>query len=167
MMTRDKGASMSVASTFHPRRLLLLATAVVLLGASLVLSSGTAPAQATAAQCTPPTNGFVNPISGANAHVVRYFNYAGTTTSLQWKYVNGVQVGFAYIGGSTAPGDLVWMDWSRDGGRTWIQCGPFSVIDWGAGRRTYAQRTSSDSRWVFRACSRLYGDTVSQCTTWW
>jgi hypothetical protein len=135
-----------------------------------VLSAGTAPAHASVAQCTPPANGFVNPINGDNAHVVTYFNVSGTTTSLQWKYVNGRQVGFAYIGGGVIPGDRVWMDWSTHRGDPrygWIQCGPFYVPDYGAGRRTYAKPTSSNVNYVFRACSRLTDEEITRCTPWW
>jgi hypothetical protein len=158
---------MSTASVLDPRRLLLLATVVILAAVSLLLSTGTTPAQATIAQCTPPTNGFVNPINGDNARVVYYFNAQSTTTSLQWKYVSGRQVGFAYLGGLTLPGDRVWMDWTRDGGRTWIQCGPFSVTTVREGRRTYAKPTSSDPNYMFRACSRLVNEEISRCTPWW
>jgi hypothetical protein len=158
---------MTAITARMPRRALLLATALVLAAAGLVATTGAAPAHATIAQCTPPTNGFVNPINGDNAHVVRYFNAIGTTTSLQWKYLNGRQVVFAYLGGDTFPYDRVWMDWSRNGGLTWIQCGPFTVQNLHQGRRTYAQRTTTDPRWIMRACSRLSGEEISRCTPWW
>jgi hypothetical protein len=155
------------AGALQLRRPLMIVVVVALVAAGLVATTGAAPAQATIAQCTPPTNGFVNPINGNNAHVVYYFNALSTTTSLQWKYVSGRQVGFAYLGGLTLPGDRVWMDWTRDGGRTWIQCGPFSVTNVREGRRTYAKPTSSDPNYMFRACSRLVSEEISRCTPWW
>jgi hypothetical protein len=164
MTHHNNGGSMAA---LRPRRVLLLFTVVALAVAGLLVSTSATPAQATPAQCTPPTNGFIRVTNGDNAHVVRYFTVGGTATSLQWKYVNGRQYVYAYLGGSTVlSGDLVWMDWSRDGGLTWIQCGPFPITQNGVGRRTYAQRTSTDPRWVMRACSRIYLD-VSRCTTWW
>jgi hypothetical protein len=148
------------------RRVAALALSVAAAGgAALVGTAG--PAAATIADCTPPRNGFVNAANGTGGAVVRYFHVYDTTTSLQWRTVNGRQVGFAYLGGYTNPGDRVWMDWSTNGGRTWVQCGPFSASQHGQGVRTYGQRTDPSPAWVFRACSRLSGEERTRCTAWW
>jgi hypothetical protein len=153
--------------TDHPvrRRLLSFFAALSLLGVPAVAEA--APAAASPADCTPPAHGFVRVTSGDNAHVVSYFNNGPTTTSLQWKYVGGVQVGYAYLGGSVVVGDLVWMDWTTNNGRSWLQCGPFPIQQYFVGRRTYGKATSSNPSYRFRACSRLLGDANSYCTPWW
>ena len=92
---------------------------------------------------------------------------ADVDISLRHGTVAGAQRGWALISGATIPGDQVRMDWTQDGGKTWIQCGPFTVK---ADNHTYtsaAQSTNSSSLWQFRACGALDGDTVSSCTPWW
>jgi len=43
------------------------------------------------------------------------------------------------------------MDWSRDGGRNWIQCGPFGNPKGKASITSAAQLTNPSTSWVFRA----------------
>lgn len=45
-------------------------------------------------------------------------------------------------------GDRVWLDWSSDGGRSWVQCGPFPV---GAESGT-SRAHDTGPNWLFRAC---------------
>lgn len=152
----------------HLRRRSVSVLSALILAASALVASAPA-ASATPAQCTPPANGFVSH-GNVTGHVVRYFTTYETATSLQWgRLSNGRQIVFAYLGGDVLKNDQVWMDWSRDGGRTWIQCGPFPMQADGRGRRTHAQYTkANDDRWVMRACSRLDGATYSYCTSpWW
>jgi hypothetical protein len=131
-----------------------------------VIADG-APAAASPADCTPPAHGFVRVVSGDNAHIVSYYKNGPTTTSLQWKYIGGVQTGYAYLGGTVIAGDLVWMDWTTNNGRTWLQCGPFPIQQFNVGRRTDGKATGSNPNYRFRRCSRLVGDDYSLCTGWW
>jgi len=70
------------------------------------------------------------------------------------------------IDGSTFSGDLVWMDWTTNGGASWIQCGPFEVTAANQTKTSAAQRTSSDPNWQFRACGRAFPN-FSVCGPWW
>jgi transcriptional regulator with XRE-family HTH domain len=45
-------------------------------------------------------------------------------------------------------GDRVWMDWSSDGGRSWVQCGPFPVSADSGSTRAH----DTGPNWLFRAC---------------
>jgi hypothetical protein len=49
------------------------------------------------------------------------------------------------------------MDWSRDGGRTWIQCGPFGNPENNASITAAAQVTNLGTSWVFRAATTTDG----------
>lgn len=80
--------------------------------------------------------------------------------------IGGRQMVWAQITGARY-GDRVWMDWSRDDGKTWTQCGPFLTT--GA---TFSSRAHAiGPGWHFRAC----GDTPRQavpyprnaCTEYW
>ncbi|WP_344882633.1 hypothetical protein [Nonomuraea antimicrobica] len=73
--------------------------------------------------------------------------------------------GFAKIQGQTRSGDLIWMDWTRDHGRTWIQCGPFTITANGQTKTSAAQSTSSDDAWRFRAGGVIRGKLY--VTDWW
>ncbi len=80
--------------------------------------------------------------------------------SLQTKDVNGQQTAFAVLAGSLAvPGDQFWMDWSRDGGARWIQCGPFSIRAYGQTGITYGKTTNTSPAVDY---ARLRTDGVQQ-----
>ncbi|MHC3472805.1 helix-turn-helix domain-containing protein [Streptomyces sp. 7R007] len=64
--------------------------------------------------------------------------------------VNGRRMAWAEITGARF-GDRVWIDWTRDDGRTWTQCGPFTAT---ASSRTTPAHPLREG-WQFRAC----GDT--------
>jgi hypothetical protein len=121
----------------------------------------------TPAQCTNGANGFVDiPYNYTGGTMAESRTVAsGVTVQLRFGPINGVQRGWARISGSTLPGDLVWIDWTRNGGSTWIQCGPFRINTAGNPNTSAAQRTSSSTAWLFRACGkRPNGPTV--CTNW-
>jgi transcriptional regulator with XRE-family HTH domain len=63
------------------------------------------------------------------------------------KAADGRNAAWARISGARF-GDRVWMDWSSDGGRSWVQCGPFPV---GAGTGT-SRAHDTGPNWLFRAC---------------
>lgn len=87
--------------------------------------------------------------------------------SLEVGVVAGAQRGWALIGGITLPGDRVWMDWTANGGRNWLQCGPFEVSRNIMLKTSAAKRTNPiSSLWQFRACGRRPG-LAAQCTDWW
>jgi hypothetical protein len=122
---------------------------------------------ATAADCEGGANGFVDISDSRRGTAVYTRNLGGgTRTILYYGNVGGVQRGWAMIDGDTIPGDLVWMDWTKDNGAHWIQCGPFSVAAIAGTKTSAAQRTSSDVRWRFRACGRAIG-FGSVCGPWW
>ncbi|GAA2702614.1 hypothetical protein GCM10010412_100750 [Nonomuraea recticatena] len=79
----------------------------------------------------------------------------------------GREYGFAKIKGNTGPYDNIWMDWTRDGGRTWLQCGPFQVGGYNLSKTSAAKYTSSDANYQFRACGSVAYNHVVICTTWW
>jgi hypothetical protein len=122
------------------------------------------------AQCEGGANGFRDIPDTLRASRVYSINLGPDTryprATLYHGIVGGVQRGWAMIEGSTHTGDLVWMDWTKDGGRTWIQCGPFPVDDNGWTKTSAAQRTNSSTNWRFRACGRAHG-LYSQCGAWW
>lgn len=122
---------------------------------------------ATAAECEGGANGFVDISDSRRGTAVYTRNLgAGTRVILYYGNVGGVQRGWAMIDGSTIPGDLVWMDWTKDGRASWIQCGPFAVDDYGLTKTSAAQRTKNDDDWQFRACGRAVGFN-SVCGPWW
>ncbi|GAA4619044.1 hypothetical protein GCM10023195_85950 [Actinoallomurus liliacearum] len=88
------------------------------------------------------------------------------TVQLLTRSIGGHEMVWAQITGARY-GDRVWMDWTRDDGKTWTQCGPFTTT--GA---TFASRAHEiGPSWHFRAC----GDTPNwptdlprnACTGFW
>jgi hypothetical protein len=158
----------SASEITHGRRWRALAMAVVAVLATAFVSVTTAaPAEAAPADCLNGANGFVNtPSSVPGAQTARSRSLgSGVSVELRYGTISGVQRGWARIVGAYVSTDRVWMDWSTNGGASWIQCGPF---DAGSRQFTPAQRTSSSTQWVFRACGRLIPpNTQSLCTAWW
>ncbi|GAA5166081.1 hypothetical protein [Amycolatopsis dongchuanensis] len=151
-----------------------LAAAVLALAAALTGSLLMAPAASagteTAGECEHGANGFVDIPDWINGEFVNVTVPGGLIrVELQKGYVGGVLRGWAKILTPNQPGDLVWMDWTRDGGRTWLQCGPFAVDSPNTTKTSAAQRTSSDPNWQFRACGMVHGISSStRCTSpWW
>ena len=138
----------------------------VLAGTSV---SGTmSPAHANAAACENGANGFAE-IPGTLAGTVqRSVSLSdGVTVTLESGSVSGATRGWARISGRTTVGDRVWMDWTTNGGASWLQCGPFTVGSAGQSRTTAAKQTSSSPDYQFRACGALAGNQPVQCTSWW
>ncbi|MFK0243925.1 hypothetical protein ACIQUM_04440 [Amycolatopsis azurea] len=121
-----------------------------------------------AADCERGANGFVDIPDNLNGEVVRGPIVIGPIiVELHKGYVQGLR-GWAKVRGSTAAGDLVWMDWTRNGGATWIQCGPFVVSHTFQTKTSAAQRTNPSPSWQFRACGMVGGTGSVRCTEpWW
>jgi hypothetical protein len=147
------------------------ATAVALLVAATTSLVTTGTASASAGDCAHGANGFTDVPDNLWGSVVRpspmptggyeqVFLLTGT--------VNGRQQAWAYLWGGSFTGvrigDQVWMDWTRDNGRTWIQCGPFTSTGQNS-NTSAAQVTSNDSNWRFRAGASINGRV--SVTDWW
>jgi hypothetical protein len=156
LMTRQTGV----------RRGATMAAAGLMLAGGMAVT-GAPPASATAAQCEHGANGFVDIPDTLSGTVQRSVSLgAGVTVTLQSGTVSGHQRGWAKISGSTFPGDLVWMDWTTNGGASWLQCGPFSVGGFNKTKTSAAKTTSSSSTYQFRACGTGVG-LANRCTSWW
>lgn len=141
--------------------------ATLLLTTAIVAGSPTA-AHATAADCENGRNGFQDISDAQTGTLVRgplRFD-GGVEVTLRWTGIAGGQGGFAKITGNTRPGDLVWMDWTQNGGTTWLQCGPFRVTAAGESKTSAARRSSNVTAYKFRACGDRAGQP-HQCTGWW
>ncbi len=46
------------------------------------------------------------------------------------------------------------MDWTTNGGSSWLQCGPFTVGTTGTSKTSAAQTTGTSSSYKFRACGK-------------
>lgn len=148
---------------------------LALVGVAAVCSLGIAePVAASSADCERGTNGFVDIRDSEIGHLVgdRYDIDLGrgVRVSLRHGSVAGAQRGWALVSGATRISDRVWMDWTRDGGSSWIQCGPFTV------RRNNTTYTTpamiirnNNKRWRFRACGDILIKNRRQhkCTPWW
>ncbi|GAA0664261.1 hypothetical protein GCM10010193_14500 [Kitasatospora atroaurantiaca] len=144
-------------------RTLASTTAALALGAGLLIVGPAGPAQASAADCSHGANGFVDISDNASGTVQRSVSHFGDTITLQ----SAGGHGFAKIEGATTSSESVWMDWTQDGGRTWLQCGPFQVDKGnGSSKTSAAKATSSNSAYMFRACGYTQ-DGVITCTSWW
>ncbi|SNS42246.1 hypothetical protein SAMN05216276_100972 [Streptosporangium subroseum] len=125
------------------------------------------PASAATIECVNGANGFANIAYNKRGSLVNSVDLGGgRKAELHRGQVNGDR-GWAIITGSTKAGDKVWMDWTttaREGG--WLQCGPFSVQANGLTNTSAAQKTSTDSRWQFRACGQIVGGST-KCAAWW
>ena len=144
--------------------------AAVALAAGALLATPAA-ASATAAQCERGANGFVDipdnlwgTVPTTGHYIINFIT--GAQITLNYGTVSGAQRGWARIGGDTQPGDRVWLDWTTNGGSSWLQCGPFTVNTPVTPKTSAAKNTSSSSTWKFRACGNIAGYD-STCTDWW
>lgn len=137
-------------------------TAVIVTGATsfLLVSVPTSPTHATPQQCTT----WPSPNTAVNPRTVRSVRLYDRTIQLRAGNIRGIQHGWAKILNYRSS-DRVWMDVSNDGGRTWIQCGPF----YASRQYTPAYPTSSSSNRKFRACGDVLIDGTRWfvCTAWW
>ncbi|MBV9021109.1 MAG: hypothetical protein JO125_06815 [Chloroflexi bacterium] len=117
--------------------------------------------------CGGGVNGFEDISDNASGTVERSADLGnGVFITLEVSDIRGTQRGWAKIHGNTQPGDQVWMDWTTDGGSTWIQCGPWPVNTAGDSKTSAAQRTDPSPSWRFRAGGNRAG-MPSQVTDWW
>lgn len=120
-----------------------------------------------AADCERGARGFVDIPDNLTGEVVRGPIVIGTIiVELHKGYVQGLR-GWAKMRGTTNNGDMVWMDWTTDGGATWVQCGPFFAIATFQTKTSAAQRTNPSTAWRFRACGMMKDIRPHRCTDWW
>jgi hypothetical protein len=148
-----------------------IAAAAAVCGLALgALAAGIEPASASEADCANGANGFVdipdNLATGSRARPAINMG-SGVTLELRYGTVYGRQRGWARIYGDLLEGDRVWMDWTTNGGASWLQCGPFYAG--GLNSKTSAAKSTNPSpTYQFRACARLQYIEVTRCTTpWW
>jgi hypothetical protein len=154
----------------------MAAVGVLLVGGMVGTFTAGGTAHAAASDCTGGRNGFID-ISDLESNGAEHGKFTfpsgfGTITLKVTTFggIGGDQRGYARLaGGPYQSQSRVWMDWTRDGGRTWLQCGPF-----GSGDRptnspltSAAQKTNSSSLWKFRACGDVPGVYSARCTGWW
>ncbi|MEW2569238.1 hypothetical protein [Streptomyces sp. NPDC047070] len=149
---------------------LAASAAALSLGFGLSVVGPAASAHATAADCSGGAAGFIDISDDRSGTVVRSRDMgAGRTVTLEYGTIAGAQRGWAKISGTTVNNDLVWMDWTTNGGSSWLQCGPFAV-DRGPGtsKTSAAKNTMDVSGYQFRACGYLKNAGQTKCTSpWW
>jgi hypothetical protein len=119
--------------------------------------------------CESGANGFVDipdTLRGNVAYEIDVGTPGSARAILYHDFIDGQQRGWAMLDGATREGDMVWMDWTQNGGDDWLRCGPFAVAQEGATRTTPAQRTANSSDWQFRACGQTEG-AEPVCGAWW
>ncbi|WP_433328393.1 hypothetical protein [Spirillospora sp. CA-294931] len=126
-------------------------------------------AVASPADCVGGANGFVDIPDTLRGTVQRRVDLsARVAVTLESGTVAGRQRGWGRIGGINGgvleANNKVWMDVSQDGGRTWLQCGPFGGSTSGP-LTTPAAYTTGDANRKFRACGTLAVEI--KCTGWW
>ena len=147
----------------------LLATAILLGGC---VGAEPEPAEATteaagAADCENGANGFMDIPDDMSGTVRREVSLdSDVNATLETGMIAGQQRVFARLSGSTVRGDVVSMDWTQDGGYSWLQCGPFSVENNGEAETTPAKTVSSYPGNMYRACGRTMGGSY-RCSAWW
>lgn len=150
---------------------LAVAAATSTLGIGLVVAGPVTGASASAADCEHGANGFVDISDNLGGAEVRAVDLgSGVWVTLEHTIVSGQDRGFARIRGTgTRNNDLVWMDWTQDGGRHWLQCGPFSVDRGNGTSKTSAAKKVEYNKpqYQFRACGRRPMARVTKCTNWW
>lgn len=140
--------------------------AVVALSAGLLVTVSSGVASASAAQCAHGANGFVDISDNLTGTVVARSD--GGDLTVEVGIVNGVKRGWARAHGGEAalrPGDSVWLDWSQDGGRSWLQCGPFTTNGHPWSITSAAKSTNPSPGWRFRG-GAYFGGTLA-LTPWY
>lgn len=127
---------------------------------------GPAMANASQADCVNGANGFIDISDNATGLFATGAGPGanGEIVDIEHSLIRGTERGWAHLTGAV-PGDQVWMDWTRDNGRTWIQCGPFFATQNGQSLTSAAQATSSDPNWRFRAGMNVGGQVM--VSSWW
>ncbi|QUQ67190.1 hypothetical protein [Kutzneria sp. CA-103260] len=108
-------------------------------------------------------SGMIDPVDAINKSNVQSAVVEGRTLELRQGDVGGVQHAWARLS-DAHDGDVVWLEISGDGGKTWIKCDRRTIR---AGRRNYtdAQRTVNDAQVCMRAVAQL-GDSRYQTAAW-
>lgn len=154
-------------------RLAKFAVALLATGFLTVAGPVTA-AQASAGDCVGGANGFRDIPDNQGGTTVRTLKIGpsgilGTfTVTLRYATIAGWQRGFARLeAGGTSPD--FWMDWTTNGGASWLQCGPFNRWPSTASMTTPAKITSSSTSYLFRACAGVPTEWGywTECTAWW
>jgi hypothetical protein len=89
----------------------------------------------------------------------------GVSLDLESGFIENRWSGWAHLHGATHTGDLVWMDWTTDNGRSWGQCGPFRIDFDGQSKTSASKPTSFDPNYRFRAGGVVSG--VLYISDWW
>jgi hypothetical protein len=141
----------------------LLGTAA--LSVALMLT-GPAIANASQADCVNGANGFIDISDNANGlyEVGAPIGANGEIVDIEASLIRGTERGWAHLTGAV-PGDQMWMDWTRDNGHSWIQCGPFYATQNGQSLTSAAQRTDPSPNWRFRAGMNVGGTVL--VSAWW
>jgi hypothetical protein len=131
------------------------------------LMAGTA--NASEADCAGGANGFVDIPDNLNSDFAPRWMYVGA--EILYLYignVDGAQRGWALLGSNGASlqsTDQVWMDWTQDNGRTWLQCGPFGPTGYEWSITSAAKATSPTPGYRFRAGANI--DGIAHVTDWY
>lgn len=149
--------------------------AMVLALATAGLTVAATPAPAQAARLGASCGDSMNPKGPGGINT--YWSYRSTTlygrniNLMAGSHINFGQHGWAEISrgtSNTAGSDRVWLDWSKNNGEDWYQCGPYSVDTAGTVGFSRAVKTGGPSV-RFRACGDVLvsGVRKSTCTSWW
>ncbi|WP_405996867.1 hypothetical protein [Streptomyces sp. NBC_00829] len=166
------------------RSTLASAAAIAALTTGITLAGPPESAQAAASDCTGGARGFRDHPDNASGDTAKPRSLdlgGGVVITLEKGVYVGQQIAFGKISGPTRPGDNVWMDWRADGWddggkpewpvRPWLQCGPFTVQNFGQSLTTPFKRTSPDPHYQFRVCGSLASNGIVKCAggdgAWW
>ncbi|WP_156213077.1 hypothetical protein [Lentzea aerocolonigenes] len=143
----------------HLRRFTSVAAAAALftsvaVAAPLAASADVRPA--TAGDCQRGANGFVDIPDTQSGRAVDPQQLPAAVLTLQFANIGGVNRGFAKLTTAAGPiyfggGEQVWMDWSWNGGKDWLQCGPFIAKPHTDQLTSAAKNTDPSPNWKFRA----------------
>ncbi|WP_372671600.1 hypothetical protein [Amycolatopsis kentuckyensis] len=144
----------------------VLSLAVVVAGLVLPVDA----ASASTSDCTGGRNGFVDIPDNQDGYSAAWnstitIGNAEEHLDLEFAPIGGKTRGFAILWADGTNGgpppyvafDSVWMDWTQDGGRTWIQCGPFGNPKGRASITSAAMVTNPSTAWRFRAGAMAHG----------
>jgi len=157
--------------TVHrPVRWLATVTLVILSAVAIGMAEAS---PSTATDCRNGAHGFARtPLATPDGKTVRSAALPidrPVTVEVRSGTFGGAERGWARISGATSRTDILWLDWTRDGGRTWIRCGPFDIGRDDVAWQTPAQRVAADPMWRFRACGAAVARDghLNACTSWW
>ncbi|MGW2162086.1 hypothetical protein [Nonomuraea sp. NPDC001699] len=139
----------------------LLSAAMVVMAATATTGTALATAAAPPASC--PT--MRNPVNATNTVTRKQKTMPNSQTlELRSGTISGLEYAWARILNSK-DGDVVWVDYSIDGGANWRQCDLRTLS--GGVNYGYGLLTSSSSSVCMRAGARPKAGAVSYLTAWW